>query len=147
MKALITGASSGIGRDIARELSKRGYELVIVARNLDRLNKLKEELNTNVQIESMDISVVENCKKLFEKHGFVHARQAAENAWKYFPEYMDKKREDIILRHMFPLNIRPPKYIESWIVTMSDKYVSMEVIKDVKHLPRYIGFGPKKRKK
>lgn len=86
-------------------------------------------------------------KKLFEKHGFVHARQAAENAWKYFPEYMDKKREDIILRHMFPLNIRPPKYIESWIVTMSDKYVSMEVIKDVKHLPRYIGFGPKKRKK
>lgn len=68
MKALITGASSGIGRDIARELSKRGYELVIVARNLDRLNKLKEELNTNVQIESMDISVVENCKKLFEKH-------------------------------------------------------------------------------
>ena len=68
MKALITGASSGIGRDIARELSKRGYELVIVARNLDRLNKLKEELNTNVEIESMDISVVENCKKLFEKH-------------------------------------------------------------------------------
>ena len=68
MKALITGASSGIGRDIARELSKRGYELIIVARNIERLNKLKEELNTNVQIESMDISVVENCKKLFEKH-------------------------------------------------------------------------------
>lgn len=68
MKALITGASSGIGRDIARELSKRGYELVIVARNLERLNNLKEELNTNVEIESMDISVVENCKKLYEKH-------------------------------------------------------------------------------
>lgn len=68
MKALITGASSGIGRDIARELSKRGYELVIVARNLERLNKLKEELNTKVEIESMDISVVENCKKLYEKH-------------------------------------------------------------------------------
>ena len=68
MKALITGASSGIGRDIARELSKRGYELIIVARNIERLNKLKEELNTNVEIESMDISIVENCKKLFEKH-------------------------------------------------------------------------------
>ena len=66
MKALITGASSGIGRDIARELSKRGYELVIVARNLERLNKLKEELNTKVEIESMDISVVENCKKLYK---------------------------------------------------------------------------------
>ena len=68
MKALITGASSGIGRDIARELSKKGYELVIVARNLERLNKLKEEVDTNVEIESMDISVVKNCKKLFEKH-------------------------------------------------------------------------------
>ena len=68
MKALITGASSGIGRDIARELSKKGYELIIVARNAERLNKLKEELNTNVQIESMDISIVENCKKLFEKN-------------------------------------------------------------------------------
>ena len=68
MKALITGASSGIGRDIARELSKNGYELIIVARNIERLNKLKEELNTNVEIESMDISIVENCKKLFEKH-------------------------------------------------------------------------------
>lgn len=71
MKVLITGASSGIGRDIARELSKKGYELVIVARNLERLNELKEELDTNVQIESMDVSVVENCKKLFEKHNDV----------------------------------------------------------------------------
>ncbi len=68
MKALITGASSGIGRDIARELSKKGYELVIVARNIEKLNSLKEELKTKVEIESMDISVVDNCKKLFERH-------------------------------------------------------------------------------
>ncbi len=41
MKALITGASSGIGRDIAKELSKRGYDLVLVARDLEKLNKSK----------------------------------------------------------------------------------------------------------
>ena len=68
MKALITGASSGIGRDIAQELSKRGFELVLVARNVDRLNEVKEKLKTKVEIESMDISKVENCQELFNKH-------------------------------------------------------------------------------
>ena len=48
MKALITGASSGIGRDIARELSKRGYDLILVARDLEKLNEVKEELKTKV---------------------------------------------------------------------------------------------------
>lgn len=68
MKALITGASSGIGRDMARELSKRGYDLVLVARDLDKLNEVKEELKANTEIVCMDISVVENCKKLHEEH-------------------------------------------------------------------------------
>ena len=41
MKALITGASSGIGRSIAYELAKHGYDLIIVARNIDKLNEVK----------------------------------------------------------------------------------------------------------
>lgn len=68
MKALITGASSGIGRDMSRELSKRGYDLILVARDLDKLNEVKEELKTNIEVVSMDISNVENCKKLHEEH-------------------------------------------------------------------------------
>lgn len=68
MKVLITGASSGIGRDMARELSKRGYDLILVARDLDKLNEVKEELKTNIEVVSMDISNVENCKKLHEDH-------------------------------------------------------------------------------
>lgn len=67
MKALITGASSGIGRDIARELSKKGYDLIVVARNTRKLEELKEELNTNVEIISMDLSIEENCIKLHEQ--------------------------------------------------------------------------------
>lgn len=68
MKALITGASSGIGRDIARYMSELGYDLIVVARRKEPLEELKNELKTNVDIEICDISIIDNCKSLFEKH-------------------------------------------------------------------------------
>lgn len=71
MRALITGASSGIGRDIAKELSKRGYELVIIARNEEKLNELKAQVQTKVEVVNMDLSIKENCYKLHEEIGFV----------------------------------------------------------------------------
>ena len=64
MKALITGASSGIGRDMARILAEKGCDLVLVARDEEKLNILKDELNTNVKIVTMDLSIADNCKKL-----------------------------------------------------------------------------------
>lgn len=66
-RALITGASSGIGRDMARILSNKGYDLILVARNKQNLEELKKELKTNVEIIPMDLSDVENCKNLYEK--------------------------------------------------------------------------------
>lgn len=68
MRALITGASSGIGRDIAINLSKKGYDLILVARDLEKLNDVKAKLHTNVEVVSMDISKAENCKELHEKY-------------------------------------------------------------------------------
>lgn len=67
MKALITGASSGIGRDMARVLSDKGCDLILVARNLENMEKLKSELKTSVEIISMDLSNEDNCKKLYEQ--------------------------------------------------------------------------------
>ena len=78
-------------------------------------------------------------KKFFQMHGFVHARQALENSKKVFPELMNKKIENIILRHMFPLNITPPKYKESWIVSIMDKKCSMYILKYPKSYLKYIG--------
>ena len=66
-KALITGASSGIGRDMARVLSNKGYDLILVARRKDRLEELKNELKTDVQDLPYDISVYENCISLYNE--------------------------------------------------------------------------------
>lgn len=78
-------------------------------------------------------------KNIFNQHGFVHAKEALFNAQKFYPEFLNYKIENIILRHMFPLNIMPPKYIESWIVTFSDKYVSSKVLKYPKSYYKYLG--------
>ena len=68
MKALITGASSGLGKDFAFKLSNMGYDLILVSRNKKELNEVASNLKTNVQIETYDLSNEENCIKLFDKH-------------------------------------------------------------------------------
>lgn len=67
MKALITGASSGIGRDMARILSDMGYDLILVARRKKRLEELKKELTTKVEVINLDLSSTYNCVKLYNK--------------------------------------------------------------------------------
>jgi short-subunit dehydrogenase len=54
--ALITGASSGIGESIARELARRGYRLVLVARRAERLEELADELRGRAQPLPADLS-------------------------------------------------------------------------------------------
>jgi uncharacterized protein len=54
--ALITGASSGIGEEFARQLAARGYELVLVARRKERLEQLAEELPTTAHIVPSDLA-------------------------------------------------------------------------------------------
>lgn len=66
MLALITGASSGIGREMALELSNYGYDLILVARRKKRLQELKKQIKTNVQIINLDISSTYNCMELYQ---------------------------------------------------------------------------------
>ena len=48
---LITGASSGFGEEFARQYAEQGHSLVLVARRLDRLQKLAEALRQQFRIE------------------------------------------------------------------------------------------------
>jgi short-subunit dehydrogenase len=49
-RALITGASAGIGRELAREFAAKGFDLVVVARRRSRLAALKRELETGAGV-------------------------------------------------------------------------------------------------
>ena len=66
MRALVTGASSGIGYSIARKLSELGYDLIVVARRKECLLNLKRECKTDVKIFVMDLSIISNMYKLYE---------------------------------------------------------------------------------
>ena len=65
--AVITGASSGIGRAFAKELANEGYRLVLVARRKERLEELAQELRENGTesiIITADLSKKEECLRL-----------------------------------------------------------------------------------
>lgn len=66
MKALITGASSGIGREMAYYLASLNYDLILVARREDRLKEVKEKVNVNVKIIPLDLEYEKNVYKLYE---------------------------------------------------------------------------------
>lgn len=65
MKALVTGASSGIGMEIARYLDEMGYHLILVARNKEKLEELATTLKQKPKIIVMDLQVESNVKSLY----------------------------------------------------------------------------------
>lgn len=68
-------------------------------------------------------------------HGFRHPRIACQNAERCFK--LSEKEKDIILSHMWPLTLRPPRSREALIVTLADKFASIQEFrfKFKRHLP------------
>jgi len=67
MLALVTGASSGIGKEISIYLSKLGYDLILVARRKEKLENTKKLCMTNVEIVELDLSEEKNVYNLYEQ--------------------------------------------------------------------------------
>lgn len=65
MKALITGASSGIGLDMARYLSTKKIELFLVSRSKEKLEEIQKELPTKVTVIVADLSFEQKVKELY----------------------------------------------------------------------------------
>ena len=82
--ALVTGASAGIGEEFGRQLAKRGYDLVLVARRRDRLEALAKELgftrNAKVEVIDADLLTAEGVAKVEERLGKGDIRMLVNNA-------------------------------------------------------------------
>lgn len=66
MKAVVTGASSGIGREIALLLAKDNYDVVAVGRSQKRLNEVAEATRTPTQIVVADLATRADCFSLYQ---------------------------------------------------------------------------------
>lgn len=64
--AVITGASSGLGVEFAKQFAKRGYKLILTARREDRLQELAKKVKTECKIVTADLSKGEECFRFFE---------------------------------------------------------------------------------
>lgn len=71
MIALITGASSGIGEELAKKLAEKGFNLILTARRKDRLRQLKEKIletcDVKIKLLSFDLSRKDHCLMLYEQ--------------------------------------------------------------------------------
>lgn len=65
MKVLITGASSGIGMEMAKYLGNKGHSLILVAKDKEKLQKVKSLINSDVKIVVADLSNEEKLKDLY----------------------------------------------------------------------------------
>ncbi len=84
------------------------------------------------------VKALKEPKPWYKMHGFTHAKDASINYVKYFPELEDKKITNCILRHMFPLNIIPPRYKEGFIITAVDKLNSVHELPSITYVSKKV---------
>lgn len=106
--------------------------------------EVAEKYNLNVDMDSMIRGALLHDYFLYDWHdgkrercihGFTHPMKAYRNAKSELK--LNRIEKDIIIKHMFPLTPLPPRYLESWVVTYSDKYVSL--VETLRGIPVKVG--------
>lgn len=100
--AVVTGASSGIGRAIAKKLSEAGCKVVLASRNVEKLITLQEELENETMVADMDVSNSESVTGCFR------------DIWDRFQEI------DILVNSagVMPLTYMKNRHLEEWLQTI-----------------------------
>ena len=119
--AVITGASSGLGAEFARQLSQKGYELLLVARRQERLAELAGNLDTKTDIFICDVAKEEDCDALLTYIGDrkvdVFLNNAGFGDCGYFIETdLDKEL------NMIDVNVRALHYLMKGILKKMEVY-------------------------
>ena len=117
LKALVTGASSGIGRDIAKELAKKNIDLILVSRDLTKLEQVKEQIkNVNVEVIAKDLSNEQNCIDLFEQVKNqkidIVINNAGFGAFGKFTEIPLEKELDMLKTNIFAMHILTKLFLQ-----------------------------------
>ena len=127
MWALVTGASSGIGRDMSRYLYSLGYNLILVARDTHKMEELKDELINNdsedkkkeVLIYSINLSEKEQCFELYERTKNLEIDLLINNAgFGVFGEFVNtdlEKEIDLINTNITAVQILTKLYLKDMV--------------------------------
>ena len=115
MKCIVTGASSGIGRDIARYLGKLGHEVILVSRNRFVLNQLSKEIN-NSKIYVVDLRVDEEvdnfCNFIKKENPSILINNAGFGAFGLYEEVSLNKELDMIKVNIVAMHKITKSYLE-----------------------------------
>ncbi len=126
-KALITGASSGLGRELAYNLSDLGYDLVLVARDKKGLEETKKNCKTKADIYICDLSNEKEVKQLYEDNKKVDLliNNAGFGLFGYFHETDLQKELDMIDVNIKALHILTKLYLSDFIKNDSGRILNV----------------------
>lgn len=124
MYAFITGASSGIGKELAKILAKKGYHLILAARRQDKLEQLKRMIihkyHVDVIVKTIDLSNEESVKELISELDALPIEIMINNAGFGTLGYVTEQSvEDNVA--MIKTNIISPHIFTSWFCKKAEK--------------------------